>query len=138
MKSIVVFLFLVSCFFSNAQNQSVSDKVKDANRVRAYTFKEIDSIQLKFNEGLLDMKLSDDKEEEYVNVIVSYIAKMSRLNDLDMKYTKQEMSEKYYKYVGKLEKDVKSILTKKQYKEHIKNFGTIERSIEKRLLKKEN
>jgi hypothetical protein len=130
MKSIVVFLFLVSCFFSNAQNQSVSDKVKDANRVRAYTFKEIDSIQLKFNEGLLDMKLSDDKEEEYVNIIVSYIAKMSRLNDLDMKYTKQEMSEKYYKYVGKLEKDVKSILTKKQYKEHIKNFGTIERSIE--------
>lgn len=137
MKSIVVCLLLVSCFLSNAQNQSVSDKVKDANRVRAYTFKEIDSIQLKFNQGVQEMKLSEDKEEEYENVIVSYIAKMSRLNDLDTKYTKEEMSKKYYKYVKALDKEVKSILNNKQYNAHRKNFGTIERSIEKRILNPE-
>lgn len=137
MKPSIIFLFLLSFCFSNAQKLTVSDKEKELNRVRAYTFKEIDSIQLSFNDGLKDMKLTDDKEEEYVNIIVSYIAKMARLNDLDMRYTKQEISEKYYKYVGKLEKEVKSVLTKKQYQEHLKNFGTIEKSIEKRLLEVE-
>ena len=128
-------LSFLSFFFSSAQKQTDSEKLKDENRVRAYTFKEIDSIQLGFNDGLKDMKLTDEEEEEYVNIIVSYIAKMARLNDLDMKYTKDEMIEKYYKYVGKLEKDVKSVLSEKQYEEHLKNFGTIEKSIEQRLLK---
>ncbi len=134
MKLLYLLSFL-SFFFSNAQKQTDSEKLKDENRVRAYTFKEIDSIQLSFNDGLKDMKLTDEKEEEYVNIIVSYIAKMARLNDLDMKYTKDEMIERYYKYVGKLEKEVKSVLSEKQYEEHLKNFGTIEKSIEKRLLK---
>ncbi len=137
MKPFYLLLLFFSFHFSNAQNQTESEMLKDKNRVRAYTFKEIDSIQLSFNDGLKHMKLTDDKEEEYVNIIVSYIAKMARLNDLDMKYTKEEMSEKYYKYVGKLEKEVKSVLTKEQYKEHLKNFGTIEKSIEKRLLEVE-
>ena len=137
MKPSIIFLFLLSFCFSNAQKLTVSDKEKELNRVRAYTFKEIDSIQLSFNEGLKNMKLTDNEEEEYVNIIVSYIAKMARLNDLDMKYTKEEMSEKYYKYVGKLEKEVKSVLTKKQYQEHLENFGAIKKSIEKRLLEVE-
>jgi hypothetical protein len=135
MKLSVVFLFLISCCFSNAQKLSESDKEKEKDRVRAFTFKEFDSIQLRFNKGLKDMKLTDDEEEEYLNIISSCVAKLGRLDDLDKNYTNTEMSEKFYEYVNKLDNKVKSVLTKKQYDTHVKNFGAIKKSIEKKILK---
>jgi hypothetical protein len=45
------------------------------------------------------------------------------------------MSEKFYEYVNKLDNKVKSVLTKKQYDTHVKNFGAIKKSIEKKILK---
>lgn len=135
MKLSVVFLFLISFCFSNAQKLSENDKEKEMNRVRAFTFKEFDSIQLRFNKGLKDMKLTDDKEEEYLNIISSCVAKLGRLDDLDNNYTNTEMSEKFYEYVNRLDDKVKSVLTKKQYDTHVKNFGAIKKSIEKKILK---
>ena len=135
MKLITTLACMILFFTSNAQIRTESEIEKDKNRVRAYSYEEMDSIQLRFGKGVKQMFLTDEKEEEYLNIISTYVVKMGRLNDADLNYSNKEMSDRYFKLKNKLETEVKSILTDEQYKKHQNNFGSIEKSIEKRVLK---
>ena len=132
-KSITVILFLFFCFNANAQKLTQSQVIKENNTVRIYSFEEVDNIQMYFHEGLSKMELTNELEEEYINVIVTYIGKVSRLDDLDKAYTKEEISNAFLVYLDKINTEVKLLLNKNQYIIHQENFGAIERSISERL-----
>jgi len=132
-KSISVVFFLFVCFNTNAQKLTQSQKIKENNRVRVYSFEELDNIQLSFQEGMLEMELTSELEEEYINVIVAYIGKIARLDDLDKAYTKEEISNAFLVYINKINTEVRLLLNENQYRVHIENFGAIERSISLRL-----
>ena len=132
-NSISVILFLFISFNTSAQKLTQSQKIKENNTVRIYSFEEVDNIQMYFHEGLLKMGLTNELEEEYINVIVTYIGKVSRLDDLDKAYTKEEISNAFLVYVDKINTEAKLLLNENQYRIHLENFGAIERSISKRL-----
>lgn len=103
-KSTIVVLFLFVCFNTNAQNLTQNQKIKDNNTVRMYSFEELDDIQLNFQEGMLEMKLIIELEEEYINVIVAYIGNVSRLDVFDEVFIG-------YQLTGDLSIDTKYIKT---------------------------
>jgi len=133
-KSIIVALFFSLCFNISAQKLTENQKLKESNRVRVYSFEELDNIQMMFQEGMLEMELTNDLEEEYVNLIVAYTAKMSRLDDLDNAYTKEEINNYFLVYLDKIETQVKLILSIDQYKKHLMSFNIIKDSILLKLL----
>lgn len=122
LSTIFFFVFIANV---NAQQLTEREQRKEANKVTKFTPEEIDEFQFRFQKGILNMNLPDAIEEEYVQIIVLYTVKLSRLDDLDMNYSSAEIRAELPKYINKVNTEVKSILTEAQYEKHLTNFNII-------------
>ncbi|WP_156179537.1 hypothetical protein [Bizionia psychrotolerans] len=125
------FIFAVSMSF--AQNKTEKEIELQASKVdTVYTVDERANIQRWFYDRVNDMQLKPEVREDYDRIINKYVFDMSRLNDSDKKFTRDEIHEKFDHLVGKMNGELKAILTTEQYVNHLENFGEIRRSIYKR------
>lgn len=136
MKRFFVLLLFISCSSVTAQNLTTTQLEKEKNRVRLFSFKEYDSLQLKFQNRVLQMKLNEQVEEEYLYIVAANLVNMGTLDDLDENYTKEEIIKKIPNYINKINSQSKLILTPKQYEQHLLNINMINDAIMHKLLHK--
>lgn len=124
-------LLSVNLIFS--QNPETKEMKRQAAKVDTlYTVDERANIERWFYDRVNEMNLKTDVREDYDRIVYSYIYDMSRLNDKDKSYTNQEVHEKFDMLIGKMNGELKAILTDDQYINHLENFGQIQRSVYKR------
>jgi len=135
-KLIIVVFFLLFYSSISAQKLTQSQLEKEKIRVRLFSFKEIDSLQLKFQDRVSKMYLKDELEEEYLYIVTANLVNMGTLDDLDKNYTKEEIITKIPTYIQKINSQSKLILTPNQYKIHLLNIKMIDDAIMRKLLTK--
>ncbi|SFN62009.1 hypothetical protein SAMN04487989_10264 [Bizionia echini] len=125
--------FLLVANMSIAQNKTEKDiELQEAKVDTVYTVEERANIQRWFYERVNDMQLKPDVRDDYDRIINKYVFDMSRLNDADKNYTREEIHDKFDEMVDKMNTELKSILTTDQYVNHLENFGEIQRSVYRR------
>lgn len=126
-------LFLLSVNASFAQIKSEKKiELQEAKVDTVYTVEERANMQRWFYERVNDMKLESDIRDDYDRIVNKYVFEMSRLNDSDKNFKRDEIHEKFNLLVGKMNGELKAILTTEQYVNHLENFGEIQRSIYRR------
>jgi len=129
--------FILIFYFSGqvAQAQVVDPTIKqyEKNKIQIFTMEERDNLYDWFEKRIDEMHLSDKLKEEYYSIILYYNVKMSRLDDKDKNYTKNEVLKKLDEYIARQDAEVKEILTKEQYKLHKENYDRLLMSIRKRI-----
>lgn len=125
--------FLLVANMSIAQNKTEKDiELQEAKVDTVYTVEERANIQRWFYERVNDMQLKPEFRDDYDRIINKYVFDMSRLNDTDKNYTREEIHDKFDEMVDKMNTELKSILTTDQYVNHLENFGEIQRSVYRR------
>ena len=125
--------FLLVANMSIAQNKTEKDiELQEAKVDTVYTVEERANIQRWFYERVNDMQLKPEVRDDYDRIINKYVFDMSRLNDTDKNYTREEIHDKFDEMVDKMNTELKSILTTDQYVNHLENFGEIQRSVYRR------
>lgn len=122
-------LFMVAQV-SFAQNKTLKETELQESKVDTlYTMEERVNMQRWFYDRVNDMKLNEDLRDDYDRIVNKYVFDMSRLNDADKRYTRDEIHENYNLLMGKMNAELKTILSTDQYVNHLENFGQIQRSI---------
>lgn len=126
-------LMLLMLIATNIYSQTTKMTSKSERVARkidtVFTVEERANIELWFYDRVNAMKLSDDTREEYDRIVYSYIYDMSRLNDKDKDYSREEIHERFDGLVEKMNNELKQLLTTDQYINHLENFGAVVRNI---------
>ena len=130
-------LLLIICllFIANVGGQNLTEKQKERekNKVKMYTPDEYDNLQMAFHSGIEAMKLSEEEQEEYTDIVLKYVSKITRLNDKDQGNTNEEVKEKFSKNITEMNEEVKGILNRKEYIMHLENIHKIVYSVNTKL-----
>ena len=78
------------------------------------------------------MDFTEEELDQYYAVIFYYVAKISRLDDLDKGYTKEEFKVELNKLLVKQEVDLREMLTEERYNLHATIYATFLNSAYKR------
>ena len=115
------FLLILSLVFT-LPSLYAQEYTKAERKVQIFTPEEKDNLQMWFHREIYKMEFTEEELDEYYAVIFYYIAKISRLDDLDKGYTKEEFKVELNKYLKKQEVDLKEMLTEERYKIHTEIF----------------
>ena len=116
MKKLKYLLLLSFVFtFSNIQYQEYT---KAERKVQIFTPDEKDKLQMWFHREIYKMEFTEEELDQYYSVIFYYIAKISRLDDLDKGYTKEEFKVELNKLLDKQNIDLQEMLTAERYEIH--------------------
>lgn len=116
------FLLILSLVFA-LPNLNAQEYTKAERKVQIFTPAEKDNLQMWFHREIHKMDFSEEELDQYYAVIFYYVAKISRLDDLDKGYTKEEFKVELNKLLAKQEVDLKEMLTKKRYNLHTKIYA---------------
>ena len=129
MKQIILLTAGLILTVTSSYSQEIT---KEDQKVQIFTYEEKANLQTWFNKELKRMQLSQEQESQYSSVITYYIAKISRLDDKDQDYSKDEFRAKLEDYLSKQDDDLKDILTAEQFAIHKEIYGEFLRSAYKR------
>ncbi len=136
-KIVLTFSLILVTTLGFSQKMSQKQKEREQNKVNIHTSKENDNLQRFYAEEVDKMGLSDEKREEYYNILLSHTYDMSRLDDKDKDYTETEITEKFNAVIDKMNIKMKELLTPEQYVMHLETFSKIIYSVNrKRALNK--
>ncbi len=124
--------FLLLTISSFSQQLSEKQKERENNKVKIHNSEENDNLQGFYHEEVSKMKLSESKEETYYEVLLSHTFDMSRLDDKDKDYTKEEIRNKFNGLVNKMNAKMKELLTPEQYIIHLETFSKIVYSVNRK------
>ena len=127
----IIFIFSVSQI--NAQTTKEITQERINNKVKLFSDEEFANLQSWYYEEVQKMEMTQDVETKYTSVLNMHLSKMSRLDDKDKGYSKDEQIEKFNASMNKLNADMKSILNEKQYKQHLSIMETASDAILKKL-----
>lgn len=133
MKQLLLIICLLFVANVSAQNLSEKQKQREKNKVKLYTPDEYDNLQMEFHSGVETMNLSEDKLEQYTDIVLKYVSKMTRLNDKDQGNTNEEVKAKFSENITKMNEEVKAVLSKKEYVMHLENIHKVVYSVNVRL-----
>lgn len=119
-KLIVIGICVLSFMNVNSQNLTPKQQEREKNRVDLFSSQEFANLHIWYNNKVLELRLTDEQEEQYSYVLSKYTYRMSRLDDKDSDYSYEEMVEEVHSLIAKIDKDSKPILTDKQYEDHLK------------------
>ncbi|GGI57002.1 hypothetical protein [Winogradskyella haliclonae] len=128
----LLFTISASMFAYSQSGKALMEKVNERKVDTAYTWQESANMHFQFYKDTKKMKLSDEVENSYTNIIFNSTAKMARLDDKDKDYTAKERKTIFLKMVDDMNGKIKAILTKEQYAMHVTNFNRILRSVYRR------
>ena len=135
MKSFKVLFALAFLLLSvNSFSQQMTDKQKESEqrKVNLFTSEEKDNLQVFYANQVDKMKLSEDKREEYYNILLFHTHQMSRLDDKDKDYTETEITEKFNSSQDRMNEKMKLLLTPEQYVMHLEAFSKIIYSVNRK------
>ena len=125
-----IFLFLIFLFvFTNVKSQELD---KESRKVQIYTPHEKDNLQLWFHNEIKAMKFTEEELDQYYAVIFYYISKISRLDDKDKEFTKEEFKKELNKYLALQDKELKEMFSKERFELHTKIYGEFLKSAYRR------
>ncbi len=130
----IILLFSISV---NAQELTAKQKEYEKNKVEIFTVKERDNLQYWIQQEFAKMNLSEEKEDEYINILISFKAKIGRLVDKDKDYSKEEILQEIDKLISTQNKAVKNILSKEEYDMHLETYDKLLLSIKNRIAETE-
>jgi len=130
----IILLFSISI---NAQELTAKQKEYEKNKVEIFTVKERDNLQYWMQQEFAKMNLSEEKEDEYINILISFKAKIGRLVDKDKDYSKEEILQEIDKLIRRQNKAVKNILSKEEYDMHLETYNKLMLSIKNRIAETE-
>ena len=106
----LTYLLLVSFVFtfSTIQSQELS---KEERKVQIFTPDEKDNLQMWFHKEIHKMEFTEEELDDYYAIIFYYISKISRLDDLDKGYTKEEFKVELNKFLAKQNADLQEMLS---------------------------
>ncbi|MFT4847904.1 MAG: hypothetical protein ACI83B_000427 [Sediminicola sp.] len=116
------FLLILSLVFA-LPNLYAQKYTKAERKVQIFTPEEKDNLQMWFHREIYKMDFTEEELDEYYAVIFYYIAKISRLDDLDKGYTKEEFKVELNKLLVKQDVDLKEMLTEDRYNVHKEIFN---------------
>jgi|AVFP01.1.fsa_nt_gi hypothetical protein len=128
-------IILVVCGFltMNAQVDKQKQLQREKDKVTLFTPEERANLQLWFYEQTQKMGLSEELNDEYNRIFYGYIYEMGRLNDKDLGMSDAEIRKEFELLVDKLNGEMKQLLSKDQYIQHLENFGEIVRKAYRRV-----
>lgn len=100
----------------------------EKNRVQIFNDEERANVQFHFYEKTVALGLSDEVEAEYYRIVLKNVYAMSRIDDKDQNNTEEEQRTKLKEMVAIMNTEVKPILTKEQYQQHVNNFNDVLKS----------
>ena len=95
-KTFITIIFIFTIYNVNSQSQKITELEK--NRVRLFSMEEFSNLSLWFYNELNEMKLTEDLENQYTSIFAMYTTRMSRLDDTDKGFTKEEIITKFRYY----------------------------------------
>jgi hypothetical protein len=116
------FLLVVLAILFAFPNIYAQEYSKAERKVQIFTPDEKDNLQMWFHKEVHAMDFTEEELDEYYAVIFYYIAKISRLDDLDKGYTKEEFKIELNKLLVKQDTDIKEMLTADRYILHNKVY----------------
>jgi len=120
-----VLLLSFAFTFSILQSQELT---KEERKVQIFTPDEKDNLQMWFHKEIHKMDFSQEELDDYNAVIVYYISKISRLDDLDKNYSKEEFKNELNKLLDKQNMDLQELLTPERYALHTEIYAEFLRS----------
>ncbi|WP_412986646.1 hypothetical protein [Pontimicrobium sp. IMCC45349] len=136
LKSLVLTALLIgSTTIATAQTLTPKQQEREKNKVEVLTMDERNDIQIWFNQEIKKMNLDEDKQEAYEAYYSLYTSRMMRLDDKDKGYTYDEIMVELDKLIDKLNKRMKTILSKKEYSMHLENTNTLFNYIKLKMAK---
>jgi hypothetical protein len=114
---------------SNLNSQELT---KEERKVQIFTPDEKDNLQMWFHKEIHKMNFSEEELDDYYAVIFYYVSKISRLDDLDKNYAKEEFKYELNKLLDKQNHDLKELLNADRYELHIEIYAEFLRSAYKR------
>ena len=115
--------------FSNIKAQELS---KEERKVQIFSSEEKDNLQLWFHDEVKRMDLNEEEMSQYSSIIVYYIAKISRLDDMDKEYSEERFKKELNSLLAKQDKELEDLLTPEQFEIHKEIYGEFLRSAYKR------
>ena len=119
---LVVIIVLASSFVMKGQEMTEKQKAYQENKVELFTPKERDNTQMWVQEQIGMMELSEEASNDYSIILLYYLAKIRRLDDKDNFTSKAELLQKTDELVMNQNKEVKEILSEKQYEIHLEFY----------------
>jgi hypothetical protein len=113
-------LIIFAFTFVNVDAQTMDKKTR---KVTIFTPDEKDNLQMWFHEEVNKMKFTEEELDDYYAVIFYYISKISRLDDLDKGYTKEEFNQELNKLLAKQNADLQEMLTAERFTLHTEIFN---------------
>jgi len=104
------------------QEMTEKQKAYQENKVELFTPKERDNTQMWVQEQIGMMELSEEASNDYSIILLYYLAKIRRLDDKDNFTSKAELLQKTDELVMNQNKEVKEILSEKQYEIHLEFY----------------
>ncbi len=130
----IILLFSISI---NAQELTAKQKEYEKNKVEIFTVKERDNLQYWIQQEFAKMNLSEEKEDEYINILISFKAKMGRLVDKDKDYSKEEILQEIDELIIRQNKAIKKILSEEEFEMHLETYDKLLLSIKNRIAETE-
>ena len=130
----IILLFSISV---NAQELTAKQKEYEKNKVEIFTVKERDNLQYWIQQEFAKMNLSEEKEDEYINILISFKAKMGRLVDKDKDYSKEEILQEIDELIIRQNKAIKKILSEEEFEMHLETYDKLLLSIKNRIAETE-
>ena len=116
------YFYLILSLVFTLPNLYAQEYTKAERKVQIFTPEEKDNLQMWFHREIYKLEFTEEELDEYYAVIFYYIAKISRLDDLDKGYTEEEFKEELNKYLKKQDADLKEMLTEERYNIHTEIF----------------
>jgi hypothetical protein len=114
LKNFLIILILLIAL----PNIQAQEYTKAERKVQIFTPDEKDNLQMWFHKEIHKMDFTEEELDEYYAVIFYYIAKISRLDDLDKDYSKEEFKVELNKLLVKQDIDMKEMLSEERYTLH--------------------
>lgn len=122
------YILLLFIFLFVIPNLSAQEYTKAERKVQIFTPEEKDNLQMWFHKEIYKMNFTEEELDQYYAVVFYYIAKISRLDDLDKGYTKEEFKVELNKLLAKQDADLKEMLTEERYELHTEIYGVFLRA----------
>lgn len=130
MSYLRIILFMSSTLF--VLNLNAQDLSKEERKVQIFSSEEKDNLQLWFHDEVKRMDLNEEEMSQYSSIIVYYIAKISRLDDMDKEYSEERFKKELNSLLAKQDKELEDLLTPEQFEIHKEIYGEFLRSAYRR------
>lgn len=134
-KSFFHFICVFRIFCTSITAQELTEKQKEyqENKVQIFTLEERNNIQNWIQKEFAQMSLSEETENQYTTILLSYMGKIQRLDDKDMGNSKEDIIQKMDEMIVNQDKELEKILSPEEFAMHVKIYDQLLLSVKNRI-----